>query len=59
MYEQYERSLKKKPKTHKNTPTGKDILNRRISGLVLATNDEIIEELVMRNNFRPNDQELI
>lgn len=43
---------------HKNTPTGKDILNR-ISGLVLATNDEIIEELVMRNNFRPNDQELI
>lgn len=44
---------------HKNTPTGKDILNRRISGLVLATNDEIIEELVMRNNFRPNDQELI
>lgn len=58
MYEQYERSLKKK-KMHKNTPTGKDILNRRISGLVLATNDEIIEELVMRNNFRPNDQELI
>lgn len=57
MYEQYERSLKKK-KMHKNTPTGKDILNR-ISGLVLATNDEIIEELVMRNNFRPNDQELI
>lgn len=59
MYEQYERSLKKKKNTHKNTPTGKDILNRRISGLVLATNDEIIEELVMRNNFRPNDQELI
>lgn len=58
MYEQYERSLKKKKNTHKNTPTGKDILNR-ISGLVLATNDEIIKELVMRNNFRPNDQELI
>lgn len=37
---------------------GKDILNKRISVLVLAANGEIIEELAMGSNFRLSDQEL-
>lgn len=37
----------KNPKTQKNTQWGKYILNKRVSVLILAANDETTEELDM------------
>lgn len=52
----------KKPKSSQPLPTNitrKDIVNKRVSVLALAANNEIIEKLGLGSNLRSSDQESI